>query len=449
MADISSYPQKAPKAGDLILFSETYDVNAANPVVGNPTRSTTIQGIIDLVPSSGGGGGSGTVTSVSATGSDGISAVGSPITTTGTLALSLTDGGVPITKLQSSAITINGTSVSLGGSITVGGTVTDVQTTNGAGISTSVINSTSAPNITITNTDLGSSQNIFKNFAVSGQTTIAADSNDDTLTLVAGSNITITTDATTDAITINATSSLSNFANDIVVNGLTVGRGDGDNSTNTAFGFEALENNTFANGGYNVAIGRRALLTKGSGSFNTAVGAQSMSGSSVSGTRNTGLGYNSLTNLSSGSENIGIGYAAQGANLSGDKNIAIGSNSMDQTQSNAVGNVAVGYQSLYYLQDGEHNVAIGLSAGTSGGSNYTANDCIFIGERASPGGIGYTNQIVIGTTAVGKGANTAVIGNDSITELHVGGDGAGIVLKSPNGTAYTITVTDAGALVVT
>tara|TARA_R110002153_G_scaffold24619_1_gene78505 strand:+ start:536 stop:1690 length:1155 start_codon:yes stop_codon:yes gene_type:complete len=368
------------------LIVGTQTYTSANPVLGNPTKNFTVQSIIDLVPSSGG--------------------VGS-------------------------------------------GTVTAVQTTNGAGISTSVTNSTTAPNITITNTDLGSSQNIFKNFAVSGQTTVAADSNNDTLTLVAGSNVTITTDATTDAITISAISDTTSFGNDIVVNGLTVGRGTGDNSTNTTFGVQALETNSSANAGSNVAIGRRALRTKGSGSFNTAVGAGSMGGALVVGSCNIGLGFNSLNNLTSGSNNIGIGYLAQGNNSSGWYNVAIGTSSMrNTTGANAAGNVAVGGNSLYYLQDGEHNVALGYSAGI-GVSNYTANDCIFIGERANPGGIGYTNQIVIGTTATGKGANTAVIGNDSITELHVGGDGAGIVLKSPNGTAYTITVTDAGALVVT
>ena len=47
-------------------------------------------------------------------------------------------------------------------------------------------------------------QNAFSNIAVSGQTTVAADSKTDTLTLVAGTNVTITTDATTDSITINA-----------------------------------------------------------------------------------------------------------------------------------------------------------------------------------------------------------------------------------------------------
>jgi len=73
--------------------------------------------------------------------------------------------------------------------------------TAGTGIS---ITGTSTDPI-ITNTDLGSSQNIFKNVAVSGQTTVVADSNNDTLTLAGGSNITITTNATTDTITIAST----------------------------------------------------------------------------------------------------------------------------------------------------------------------------------------------------------------------------------------------------
>lgn len=45
-------------------------------------------------------------------------------------------------------------------------------------------------------------QNAFSNIAVSGQSTVAADSATDTLTLAAGSNISITTDATNDKITI-------------------------------------------------------------------------------------------------------------------------------------------------------------------------------------------------------------------------------------------------------
>ena len=52
MANISSYPLITPKASDLILFTETYDINAANPVKGNPTRLATLSDVLELVPGS-------------------------------------------------------------------------------------------------------------------------------------------------------------------------------------------------------------------------------------------------------------------------------------------------------------------------------------------------------------------------------------------------------------
>lgn len=52
---------------------------------------------------------------------------------------------------------------------------------------------------------VGGSQNVFNKIAVAGQGTVEADSTGDTLTLVAGSNITLTTNASTDTITISAT----------------------------------------------------------------------------------------------------------------------------------------------------------------------------------------------------------------------------------------------------
>jgi len=56
---------------------------------------------------------------------------------------------------------------------------------------------------TSTGTNTGD-QSIFKNIAVAGQSTVVADTTNDTLTLVAGTNITLTTDALTDTVTITA-----------------------------------------------------------------------------------------------------------------------------------------------------------------------------------------------------------------------------------------------------
>jgi len=56
-------------------------------------------------------------------------------------------------------------------------------------------------------------QNAFSNVAVSGQTTVAADSVTDTLNLSSGSGISITTNAATDTITIAATGANPSFNN--------------------------------------------------------------------------------------------------------------------------------------------------------------------------------------------------------------------------------------------
>lgn len=93
-----------------------------------------------------------------------------------------------------------GVSVTNGaGSITVANTGV---TSAVAGTGITVSGATGA--VTVTNSDRGSSQNIFKNVAVAGQTTIVADNNDDTLTIEAGTGISITTNATTDTLTITA-----------------------------------------------------------------------------------------------------------------------------------------------------------------------------------------------------------------------------------------------------
>jgi len=91
----------------------------------------------------------------------------------------------------------------------------------------------------VTNTDKGSSQNIFKNFAVSGQSTVVADSNNDTLTLVAGASISITTNPATDSISIASTDSLSTVT----------ARGASTSINSTFFGGINMSNSNITNGG--------------------------------------------------------------------------------------------------------------------------------------------------------------------------------------------------------
>ena len=170
----------------------------------------------------------GTVTSVDVTAGDGISSSGGPITTSGSITIANTDrgssqnifknvasdSGTAVADNNDDTLTIAGgtnvTTAVVGDTITINstdefeGTVTSVAASAGAGISVSGSPITTSGTLTITNTDTGSAQNIFKNVAVSGQDTIVADTNDDTLTLAEGANITITTDAATDTITISS-----------------------------------------------------------------------------------------------------------------------------------------------------------------------------------------------------------------------------------------------------
>ena len=84
------------------------------------------------------------------------------------------------------------------------GYTTNVGDITGVTAGTGISGGGTSGTVTITNSDRGSSQNIFKNVAVSGQTTVVADSNNDTLNFAAGNNITLTTDAATDTVTITA-----------------------------------------------------------------------------------------------------------------------------------------------------------------------------------------------------------------------------------------------------
>ena len=72
-----------------------------------------------------------------------------------------------------------------------------------AGTGITITTDAGTDSVTITNS--GASQNTFSTVAVTGQSNIAADSATDTLTIAAGTGISITTDAGTDTVTITST----------------------------------------------------------------------------------------------------------------------------------------------------------------------------------------------------------------------------------------------------
>ena len=99
------------------------------------------------------------------------------------------------------------------GQSTVAADSTNDNLTLVAGSNMTITTNASNDTITFASSGGGGSQNVFSNIAVSGQGTIAADATTDTLTFEAGSGITLTTDTTNDKLTITSSGGTSNVAN--------------------------------------------------------------------------------------------------------------------------------------------------------------------------------------------------------------------------------------------
>ena len=118
-----------------------------------------------------------------------------------------------------------------------------------------------------------------------------------------------------------ATQGVDLGAYDLKVNGVTVGRGKGNEESNTATGNEALASNT--TGSFNTASGQAALYTNTTGNFNTATGNEALV-SNTTGSLNTASGQSALNVNTTGSNNTASGNYALSENTTGSNNTAIG-----------------------------------------------------------------------------------------------------------------------------
>ena len=160
--------------------------------------------------------------------------------------------------------------------------------------------------------------------------------------------------------------------------GLTVGRGAGNVSTNTAVGASALAANQ-ADGTGNTAVGYLVLDANTSGDANTAMGQAALT-SSTTASANTAIGYASLSETTTGGNNTALGSQASQFNTTGQYNSALGMYAL-ASNTTASRNTAVGYQALY-SQSGSSpndNVAVGYQAGYS---STTGVNNTFLGRTA-------------------------------------------------------------------
>jgi len=115
MAIITSYPTVVPKTIDRLIISQAYDIDADEPIVGNPTGSVTVGSIVDLV-NTGLIPGTGTVTSVGVSTPSAFTVSNSPITSAGVI--NITGSGTSVQyvdgtgALQNSELILNRDSAS-------------------------------------------------------------------------------------------------------------------------------------------------------------------------------------------------------------------------------------------------------------------------------------------------------------------------------------------------
>jgi hypothetical protein len=222
----------------------------------------------------------------------------------------------------------------------------------------------------------------------------------------------------------------------IQVNGVSVGRGAGSVSTNTAVGASALATNS--TGSLNTAVGWQALLDNTTASGSTAVGYRSLENSTASantavgdralvsntsGANNTAVGTQALTENTTASNNTAVGYQSLYANTTGGPNDAFGFQAL---KANTTGNynVSVGTFSLGVNTTGSSNSALGnyaLQANTTGGSNTalgynalysntTASNNTAVGYQAGYGITTGTENTFLGYNAGDSGNGSGIIG---------------------------------------
>jgi hypothetical protein len=166
-------------------------------------------------------------------------------------------------------------------------------------------------------------------------------------------------------------------------------------------------NNTYA--GLNSAVGTQYCTSYGnlagsssSGTYNTAIGYNTMPTATIFAVFNTAIGAESLLNLTDGDSNTGCGFFTLRNNTNGDQNTAIGRNS------------GFGYTT------GSNNISVGVNSNDSTADNGGCNQCIAIGNSTRTNG-NTTNSIVIGHSVASTISNECIIGNSSCTILRNAG----------------------------
>ncbi|MCM1338561.1 MAG: tail fiber domain-containing protein [Muribaculaceae bacterium] len=166
----------------------------------------------------------------------------------------------------------------------------------------------------------------------------------------------------------------------------------GSASRNTAIGYDSLSSISTASG--NTAVGYRALNGVSTTRNNTSIGAYA--GQTTTGEQNVYVGYGAGSS-NRGSKNVIVGYKAGSGSGSAYNNTYIGAYA-GQNSENSYNNVAVGVNALQKITSGHDNIALGYGAlsnlqtgsnnvavGYNACKNVTGSNKTCIGANSGPG----------------------------------------------------------------
>ena len=228
--------------------------------------------------------------------------------------------------------------------------------------------------------------------------------------------VTTSTGGFVDLTTAQTIAGVKTFGSNISANGVSLGRGAGNNDESVAIGQGAMGSSN-VNGKRNTALGAFAMARYNGTAWDN----------------NTSIGYNNLPSMTSGSGNTSVGAESMMSLVTGQENTSIGNQSLIGVRGNS--NVGVGKRSGQTITSGSQNTILGTDADVS---SATLNNATAVGYGAQ---VAASNTIQLGNSSV-----TSVKTNGSITAgtvTYPNTDGANGQLLSTNG-AGNLTWTSIG-----
>jgi len=228
--------------------------------------------------------------------------------------------------------------------------------------------------------------------------------------------ITTGTGSFVDLTTAQTIAGVKSFSSNISANGVSLGRGAGNNDESVAIGQGAM-------GASNV-----------NGKRNTAVGAGAMR--SYNGTywdNNTSIGYWNMPSLTSGNGNTSVGAESMLNLLTGTQNTSIGNQSLINVLGN--NNVGVGKRAGQTITTGSQNTIIGTDADVS---SATLSNATALGYGAN---VTASNTIQLGNSNVTNVKTSGTITAGAVTYPNVDGTAGQVLTANANGVPTWQTIT--------